>query len=304
MTDIAATLTFYSVLSVLPGMLGVFGMLGLIGRGQQTADVALDIAGKVAPQSTVDQFRHPIEQFAHGGGAGVGVVVGMAAALWTASRYVAAFSGGLNRIYRAQEGRRYPKLRLVQLAITAAVLVLVAVVVFVVLLSGPLLAPASGALSLGRGGMLVWNVVRWPVVAGAAVLIIVLLYWGTPNVRQPRLQWLSVGGVSAMVLMAGASALFGFYVTHFPAFHREYGSLAGLVAFLVWLWLMNLVLVFGAGFDVELERARELQSGTDATRAIRLPLRDERRLAWLRRTEDALIRDGEALIPKGRDGSD
>jgi membrane protein len=169
------------------------------------------------------------------------------------------------------------------------------------LLWGPLFGAGHGAVP----AQVAWVVARWLIVAIAAVLIIVLLYWGTPNVRQPRVQWLSVGGATALVLMAAASGAFAFYVSHFPTFHREYGSVAALVVFLVWLWLMNLMLLFGAAWDVELERVRELQAGTDARTALQLPLRDDRRIETLERREQRLeheagrfleARQGERLV--------
>ncbi|GAA4184373.1 YihY/virulence factor BrkB family protein [Gryllotalpicola kribbensis] len=298
--DISATLAFFSVLSVFPALLAVFGIFGLVGRGERTADELLAVVRRVAPRELVAPLRSTIEHLASVGGSGAGIGVGTAAALvvaiWTASRYVAAFSGALNRLYGVQEGRRYWKYRLVQLAITLAVVTLTALVLFVLLFSGPILGPA-GIASLGDAAFAVWAVARWVIAAAAMVVVIVLLYWGTPNIRQPRLRWMTTGGVTALVLMAAASACFVLYVTHFSTFHREYGTLAGFVVFLVWLWLMNLMLLFGAAFDVELERVRELRAGEDATRRVRLPLRDDRRIESLRRRDDELAAYAVRFLP-------
>jgi membrane protein len=300
--DIAGTLAFFSVLSIFPALLAVFGIFGLAGQGRRTAHELLAAAQQVAPRELVSPLRSTIEHLASvgGAGAGLGTAVALLVALWTASRYVAAFSGALNRIYGVQEGRRFWKRRLVQLGVTLAVVVLTALMLFVLLFSGPLFGP-RGLVSLGDAALLAWSIARWVIAAAAMIVIIVLLYWGTPNIRQPRLRWLTAGGITAIVLMAAASAAFVFYVTHFATFHREYGALAGLIVFLVWLWLMNLMLLFGAGLDVELERVRELRTGENATRRIRLPLRDDRRIATLRHRDNVLAAQAVRFLPTGRD---
>jgi membrane protein len=304
--DIAGTLAFFSVLSAFPGLLAVFGIFGLVGQGERTAHGLLSAAETVAPHDLVAPLRSTIEHLASVGGSHGGIGLGTAAAIvvaiWTASRYVYAFSGALNRIYGVQEGRRYWKYRLAQLAITLAVVVLTALVLFVLLFSGPVFGP-KGIASLGDVAFAVWAVARWVIAAVAMLAVIVLLYWGTPNIRQPRLRWMTTGGITALVLMAAASAAFAFYVTHFSTFHREYGALAGLIVFLVWLWLMNVMLLFGAAFDVELERIRELRAGQDATRTIRLPLRDERRIATLRHRDNVLAAQAVRFLPTRYDAA-
>jgi membrane protein len=296
--DLAATLAFFSVLSVFPALLAVFGIFGLAGQGRRTADALLSAADQVAPHELVSPLRSTIQHLAStgGAGAGLGTALALIVAVWTASRYVAAFTGALNRIYGVQEGRRFWKRRLIQLGITVAIVVLTAVVLFVLLLSGPVFGP-HGIVTLSDAALAAWAVARWVIAAAAMVVVVVLLYWGTPNIRQPRLRWMTEGGLTALVLMAVASGAFVFYVSHFSTFHREYGALAGLVVFLVWLWLMNLMLLFGAGLDVELERVRELRAGQDAMRMIRLPLRDDRRIDSLRRTDDRLAARAIGFLP-------
>ncbi|AYG02736.1 YihY/virulence factor BrkB family protein [Gryllotalpicola protaetiae] len=303
--DIAGTLAFFSVLSIFPALLAVFGIFGLAGEGRRTADAVVAFADGIAPNDLVAPFRQAIEHLAGlgGAGAGLGTAVGVLVALWTASRYVAAFGGALNRVYGVQEGRSYPKYRLSQLAITIAIVCLAALVLFVLLFSGPVFGP-RGIANIGDLAFAVWSVARWAIAAAAMLVIVVLLYWGTPNIRQPRLRWLTAGGSTALVLMAAASAVLVFYVSHFPTFHREYGALAGLAVFLVWLWLMNLMLIFGAGLDVELERVRELRLGEDAMRQIRLPLRDDRRIARLRRRDNALAAQAVRFLPTRYDAAD
>ena len=112
------------------------------------------------------------------------------------------------------------------------------------------------------------------VVLAAVMLIVALLYYATPNVKQPKFRWVSVGAAVAVVAWVLASALFGFYVANFSSYDKTYGSLAGVIAFLLWLWITNLALLFGAELDAELERARELQAGLPAEETIQLPPRE------------------------------
>jgi membrane protein len=300
--DIAASLTFYGVLSVFPAMLAVFGLFGLAGEGRHTAHMLLSFADRTAPHEFVSPLRGTIQHLASvgGPGAGIGTAVALVVAVWTASRYVAGFSGALNRVYGVEEGRQFWKRRLVQLGITVAVLLLTALVLFVLLFSGPVFGPKGVVDHLGDVALAVWSVARWVLAVAAMLVVIVLLYWGTPNIRHPRLRWMTSGGVSALLLMALASAGFALYVTHFSSFHRQYGALAGLIVFLIWLWLMNVMLLFGAAFDVELERVRELRSGLNATRKIQLPLRDDRRIETLRHRDNELAASATRFLPTAR----
>ena len=124
--------------------------------------------------------------------------------------------------------------------------------------------------------MLVWTIVRWPVMVAITGMVITLLYYVTPNVRQPRFRWLSPGAVLATVVWLAASALFGLYAANFSNFDATYGSLAGAIVFLVWLWLTNAAVLLGAELNAEIERARELQAGVVAERYVQLPARDTR----------------------------
>lgn len=300
--DIAATLAFWSVLSAFPALLAIFGVFGAVGQGAHSARSLISFAGRVLPTQSIRPFESTIEHFASAGHT-FGTAVTVLFALWSASRYVTGFSGALNRIYGVQEGRRLVKRRLLQFLISLAIIALVGVVLFVLLLSRPLLEAPHAPLALGHVGLVVWAVLRWPLLVAAAVVIIVLLYWGTPNVKQPRLRWLTLGGGTALVLMALASLGFVAYITHSATYTREYGSVAGLVIFLIWLWLMNLVLLFGATYDVELERARELKAGVDASTEIHLPLRDDRRIKRLQQREEKLNAEGARLMPGAAESS-
>jgi membrane protein len=272
-TDIAASLTYYAVLSLFPALIALVSLLGVFGQGKQSADTLLGILSSVAPADALDVIRGPIEQFSTSPSAGFALVAGIAVAIWSASGYVGAFSRAMNRIYEIDEGRSFRKLKPTQLLVTVIGIALLLVVVLILAISGPITDAVGAALGLGQSVQVVWSIAKWPLLAAAVVLLIAVLYYFTPNVRQPKFRWLSLGALVALVAIVVASLGFGFYVTTFSNYAKTYGSLAGIVIFLLWLWLANLALLFGAEFDAELERGRQLQAGIAAEENIKLPPR-------------------------------
>ena len=276
-TDIAAALTYYAVLSLFPALIALISLLGVFGQGERSTDAILSLVNEVAPGGTADVLREPLEQFSSSPAAGFALVFGILPAIWSASGYVGAFSRAMNRIYEIEEGRPFWKLRPVQLGVTIVSILLILVMVVILIVSGPVTDAVGSALGLGETVQIVWSIVKWPILALAAVLIIAILYYATPNAKQPKFRWISVGALLALITLVVASFLFGLYVTNFSNFDRTYGSLAGIVVFLLWLWIANLALLFGAEFDAELERSRQLQAGIAAEEDIQLPPRDTRK---------------------------
>ncbi|MFK4730183.1 YihY/virulence factor BrkB family protein [Agromyces mediolanus] len=277
--DRAAALTFFSVLAVFPAVLVTASVLALAGQEGRALGAAIDLAGDVLPRETVAFLRERLGEFAVSPAASLGVVTGALVALWTASAYVTAFGRAMNDVYGVAEGRPVWKLRGLQLLVTAGLLALVSVIVLLLLLGGGIAKAVAEQLGAGEAVQLTWAIARWPLLLVVLVGLIALLYRATPNVRQPRFRWLSVGAVVAIAVIAVASAAFVWYLTAVADYDRVYGSLAGIVVFLVWLWLVNGGLLIGAAFDAELERARELQSGAHAEDRILLEPRDTTRIA-------------------------
>ncbi len=277
--DRAAALAFFSVLALFPAILVTASILALAGQEGRALGAAIDLAGDVLPRETVDFLRERLGEFAVSPAATLGVVTGAVVALWTASAYVTAFGRAMNDVYGVDEGRPVWKLRGIQLLVTAGFLALVSIIVLLLLLGGGIATAVAEQLGAGEAVQLTWAIARWPLMFAVLVCLIALLYRATPNVRQPRFRWLSVGAVLAIVVVAGASAAFAWYLTAFADYDRVYGSLAGAVVFLVWLWLVNGGLLIGAAFDAELERARELQAGAHAEDRILLEPRDTTRMA-------------------------
>nr|WP_201469932.1 YihY/virulence factor BrkB family protein [Microbacterium hydrocarbonoxydans] len=275
-TDIAAALTYYAVLSIFPGLIAVFSLLGVVGQGKAAGDAVIDIVEQVAPGETAETIRGPIEQFADSPAAGVALITGILLAVWSASGYVGAFSRAMNRIYEIDEGRPFWKLKPAQLLVTVITIVLFVIAAIILVVSGPIARAIGDALGLGTLPQTIWSIAKWPLLAFIVVLAVAILYYATPNAKQPKFRWISLGALLAIIVLAVATAGFAFYVANFSNYDRTYGSLAGVVIFLLWLWIANLALLVGAEFDAELERGRQLEAGIAAEKEIRLPPRDTR----------------------------
>lgn len=277
-TDIAAGLTYFAVLALFPALLAIVSLLSLINQSANVTDGILNIFSSLAPQETVDTLKGPIEDLTATPAAGLGFVVGLVGAIWSASGYVGAFSRGMNRIYGVQEGRPYLKFQPVILLITIISLVTLASMALMIVVSGDIAEAIGNVIGLGETALLVWNIAKWPVVAFLAVLLLALLYYATPNVKQHRFRWLTVGAITALVVWALATFGFFFYVSNFGNYDATYGTLGGVIVFLLWVYLSNMALMFGAEVDSEVERVRELQAGIKAEYAIQLPLRGTARI--------------------------
>ncbi|WP_111720472.1 YihY/virulence factor BrkB family protein [Homoserinimonas sp. OAct 916] len=273
-TDIAAALTYFAVLSIFPATLAIFSLLGVFGQSGAATDAILDMVRQLVPGELANALKGPIEQIANAPAAGFALVTGIVVAIWSASGYVGAFSRGMNRIYEIPEGRPFWKLKPAQLLVTVIVLVLVLIVVVILIISGRVADTVGSVLGIGEVATTVWSIAKWPVLALAVVLVVAILYYATPNVKQPKFRWLSLGAGLAIVVLAVATFAFGIYIANFSNYDRTYGSLAGVIIFLLWLWIANLALLFGAEFDAELERGRQLQAGIAAEENVQLPPRD------------------------------
>ncbi len=306
-TDLAAALTYYAVLALFPALIALMSLVGLVGQGQQAADTVLQILRDVGAGGAADTLEPTLTELSRGSGAGLALVVGLLAALWSASGYVGAFGRAMNRMYEIGEGRPVWKLRPFLLLVTAVMVVLAALVLVALVVTGPAAEAVGNALGVGDTAVTVWGIAKWPVILAVVVLIVALLYYATPNVEQPKFRWLSVGAVFAIVVWILASAAFGFYVANFASYNKTYGSLAGVVVFLLWLWLTNLALLFGAELDSELERGRQLQAGIEAERRLQLPLRDTTQLDKKAEKEAELVDEGREIrteAPASEHGTD
>ncbi|MCL3862793.1 YihY/virulence factor BrkB family protein [Actinotalea sp. K2] len=271
--DSAAGLTYWAVMALPPALLALLSLLGLFGNSQQIIDDVLAEAGGLAGEETLGTVRTLLETVSQQETAGLALVTGLLVALWSASNYVNAFSRAMNRVYEVDEGRPFYRLRPTMLLVTLVMLLLVVVICVAMVLSGGIAETIGSVVGLSSQAVTIWNIAKWPVIVLLVVLTLAILYYATPNVKQPKMRWISVGSVVALVIWALATVAFGFYVGNFGNYDATYGALAGVIIFLLWLYITNNALLFGAEIDAEMERGRQLQAGIEAEETIQLPPR-------------------------------
>ena len=273
LTDSAAALTYYGVLSIFPSLVVLISIVGL--AGDSATQSILDNINALGPGPAQEIVTGAIKQIsASEGTAGVAFALGLVAALWSASGYIGAFSRAANAIYELDEGRPFWKLRPIQLGITLVLLVLVAISAIAVVVTGPLAEQVGNLFGLGHTALTVWGIAKWPVIVIILMVMLAVLYYLAPNVRQVGFRWITPGGILAVLLWIAASAGFAVYVANFGSYNKTYGSLAGVIVFLIWLWISNIAILLGAVLNAELERGRELESGVDHERTLTIQPRD------------------------------
>jgi membrane protein len=277
LTDRAAALTYYAVLSIFPALIVLVSIVGLVFEPARVTKALTDVVSSIGPASAVDTFKGPIETITKSSGtAGIMLVVGIASALWTASGYVGAFMRAANVIYEVEEGRSFVKLRPLQMLVTLVLVLLLALVLVAVVLTGPLADAVGSAVGLGSAAVTAWDIAKWPVLLAVVVVMIALLYYASPNARLHGVKSILPGAALAVVVWLIASAGFAFYVANFGSYDKTYGALGGVVIFLVWVWLTNVAILLGAELNAERERSRQLAAGTPgADRELQLDERSE-----------------------------
>jgi membrane protein len=295
LTDWAAALTYYAVLALFPAMLALIALVGIFGQYPQTTDALLDIVRQVSGnESALNGLRDTINQIVqHKGGAGALLGLGLAGALWSASGYIGAFMRASNVIYEVDEGRAFWKLRPLQVAVTLAILLLAAMLLIALVVTGPVAKAIGDTIGIGSTAVTIYQIAKWPFMAAVVLAILGVLYYAAPSARLPKLQWLSPGAVLALVVWVIASAAFGFYVANFGSYNKTYGTLGGAISLLVWLWITNLAVLFGQELNAEVERGRQLTAGMPAERELQLEQRGEPK---------DLDAEGEQISREGRFG--
>jgi membrane protein len=277
LTDWAAALTYYGLLSLFPALIALVSVVGLIGDPQSTTSTITDIVTRIGPESAAQTFSGPIESItSNQSRAGIALVVGLLVALWSASGYVGAFMRASNVIYETPEGRPIWKLRPLQMLVTLAMVILLALVALGLVLTGPIADAVAEPIGLSSTATTIWDIAKWPVLAALFVTMISILYYASPNVKVRGLKWVTPGSIVALVVWVLASAGFAFYVSNFGSYDKTYGALAGMVVLLIWLWITNLAILFGHELNAERERSAEIGEGkARADREIQLEPRDE-----------------------------
>ncbi|MFF5055191.1 YihY/virulence factor BrkB family protein [Micromonospora sp. NPDC000663] len=278
LTDWAAALTYYGVLSIFPGLLVLISILGLL--GESATNGVRDTVNQAVPNDSIQKIINDAIGTAqdNGGLASIAAIIGVLAAFWSASGYIGAFMRASNTIYDVPEGRPIWKTLPIRLGVTAVIGVLLLVSAVIVVFTGRLAEAVGDVVGLGSTAVTVWDIAKWPVLLILVSLMFAILYWASPNARHGGFRWVSPGGVLAVVIWLVISALFAFYVSNFGSYNKTYGALAGVIIFLIWLWLSNIAILLGAEFDAELERSRAISAGHSVDDEPYVELRDDRKL--------------------------
>jgi membrane protein len=277
LTDWAAALTYYGLLALFPALIAMVSLIGLVGDPKSTTASLTEIVTEIGPQSAAQTFSEPIESLASNqSAAGFAFVFGLLVALWSASGYVGAFIRASNIIFETPEGRPFWKLRPLQLVVTLAMVLLMATLALALVLTGPVVDAVAGPIGVGDTAVQIWNIAKWPAMAAIFILMVDVLYYASPNVRQRGFRWVTPGALVAIVGWAIASAAFAFYVANFSSYDKTYGTLGGLISLLIWFWISNLAILFGHQLNAERERSAEIAEGRPrAEREIQLEPRSE-----------------------------
>jgi membrane protein len=255
LTDWAAALTYYGLLAIFPALIALVSIVGLFADPQAATRKVTEIVTQIGPSSAADTFSGPIESLtSHRSAAGVLFIVGLAAALWSASGYVGAFMRASNVIYETTEDRPAWKLRPLQIVVTLVIVLLTAIVGLALVLTGPIVDAMAEPLGIGSTATTIWDIAKWPAMLALVLTVIALLYYASPNCKHLGFRWVTPGSVVAIVAWLLASAAFAFYVGNFGSYDKTYGTLGGIVVMLVWLWITNVALLFGHELNAERER--------------------------------------------------
>jgi membrane protein len=272
-SNLAAALTYRSVLSVFPGLIALVALLGVLGQYPQTFNAVLQIVAGFAPSSTVQSVSGPVRQIiTHKGGASALLGVGLVGAIWGASGYMGTFSWASNVIWEARRGRSWYRQWPLNLAVTLIATVLITLILCALILTGPIASAVGDQLGLGPTTLQTWSIAKWPGIIVVVTLMVSALYYIAPNVRPPTWRWLTPGAAFAVLAWAITTSLFGLYVANFGSYNKTYGTLGAIVTFLIWVWLTNIALLLGIELDSEIERERQNVVAGSST-SIQLPLR-------------------------------
>lgn len=249
----AAALTYYSVLSLFPAVLVLVGVMGLLSDTFTTT--LLDNVTAVVPPAVDEILRGAVGNVERSQARpGLATAIGLLLAFWSASGYVSAFMKASGAIYETTDERPFWKQIPMRVGVTLVTGVLAGAAAVIIALSGRVAEVVGGALGVEQTTIKVWEVVKWPVLILIVSIMLAVLYWAGPDARLSAYRWIRPGGVIAVLLWIVISFLFGLYVANFGSYNKTYGALAGVIVFLVWLWLANLAILIGVKIDSKLGR--------------------------------------------------
>lgn len=268
-THHAGALTYYALMSLFPLLLLAVSLLGLLGDFPGTYNSIIHYLRGVVPATTLAPLDAALRAALKSRGTAVAsLVVAVFAALYGATGYLEAARRALNVVFEVDHGRSFLRRKLTDVASTVVLLALV--------LATVVLMFAGGGVAhelFGRGAAAAWRIGRWPGALISALLVFSFLYFVTPDVEHRAFRWITPGAAVGVTMWLLASAAFSEFLAHFSSFNVTYGSFAAAIILLVWLWLTNVALLFGAEVNAEIERQKELAEGVPQSQTLSLPSR-------------------------------
>lgn len=302
--DIAASLTFYASLALIPAVMVFVSLIGILGREGETLRLIEDVTRALAAPESAHVLADVLDELAESSVAAVALVAGLVLTVWAGARYVASLGRGMNRVYGVEEGRPLWRLKFTQVWVTVVMLISVFAASVFFAISGPVAEAIGESLGIGESVRAGWTVIRWPVLAIIVVFVVAFLTYFAPNVKHPRFRWMSIGAAASILVLIAATLLFALYLANFAHYELIYGSLTTIIVFLLWLWFANMALMVGVELDVAIERARELRAGTPAEKGVQLPLRDTDRIRRSARRDREERAEARRLRTGDEDGRD
>jgi membrane protein len=254
--QLAAALTYHTVLSLPPALLVMVSLLGIVGLSPETVHSLLDTLGELGAPWAAEAVSDILDSVLGSPNSGAVFTLSALLALWTASAYVGSFMAASDRIYEIAQRRPFWTSLPLRVGLALLLLALLSLTAAVVALVGPVGDWIADATGIGTGPLRLWTWVKWPLLVVLGLLLFTLLYKFAPSRRQPSPWWLLPGAAMGLALWLAASALFSLYLSNFADYNRVYGTLGAVVAFLVWAWLLNLALLVGVEVNREVELRR------------------------------------------------
>lgn len=283
--DVAGGMTFYTLLSVVPGAIAIVSIVSMLGLEDETVVTAAGLVNELLPEINPDVLASTLLSLANSSTGVLGLVLGLIGSIIAASNALASFHRAMHRIYDTREGRQFLWFRTVIFLETLVLMVALIVVLLLVLIGGDLSTRIGDLLGLTAATVTLWNILKWPAILTVLVFVVSVAYHRGANVVQPRFRWLSWGGLSAVLVLFAMTLLLGWLASYAGALDWILGTLSSLGVAMMVTWVSFIVLVAGAAFDAELLRGRQLAAGLPAWDTLQLRTRHTGTLEFL--DEDA-----------------
>lgn len=272
MTHHAAALTYYALMSLFPGLLLGISLLGVLGQYPETYDAIISYLRGVVPEPTLSTADASLRSAIRSKGtAATALAIGSVTALYGATGVLEAARRALNVVFEVEESRSFIRRKATDIGLSLVLLALVLITLILMIVGGSLAVEIFGLLGLGSTAALVWNIGRWPLAAAVAMVVFASVYYVTPNVQHRTFKWITPGAVVGVAVWLCSSAAFFFYVSKIGTINATYGAFTAAVILLVWLWLTNSALLFGAEMNAEIEREKKLREGLSLQQTLQMP---------------------------------